>query len=681
MPVGRASSRWRNVSAGLLRLLPFLGLLVVFAVSALAQLPKPTPPPPQEPGFEMILADLGGRKFDKRLPFDIPFVIAGKVPPNTQVVGVQYALSSKKTRFREFQPNWMPRTPILWRHLPDLDEPDEKDRLLFRVLMPPLEPERYYQFRFWITPTESQTREFKDAATKVVDGVLGEVRSVRLKGKELGQLQEALLGALLETSGTKEFLGGGTFFDLGASEEALAELEAKVEPILEFQDKLRSSWSAYLVGQSKLGTQLVQLRDNAQLDKLLELSKQSSELLQQYTTLLMQLQAEKAGQAGHQTGVLGVPDNSRPGEGVEPGGAETETAARAVSGQPAGTVESAPENIYLEELLGNLQEQVQRFTRISKGLAKLPGLVARARAASEAIRNAEAVFLQGSVTFDISSVSALDKVLSSKRQADVKKLISAYGEGELAFAPLLGMLTTPDMADLLGLLVGTKELSPGFSEQERVALQELVSNTGALTQALERVQRLQSNIRGSLVSFNERRSAIGILVDEVAKEAHDKVPLLASTFGIVETERRNYISADVGVLYGWNLGAAYPYVGVNLYFRPINKEVPLKQKGGLARRFSLMLGVTVTSVSDGQQGQVGTRENLFLSQALVFGAGFRVTGSLRAGGGMLLFLKEDPNPLIDDTSLAVSPYVSASLDLNVMKAASKIGKAVGKLFK
>jgi hypothetical protein len=45
--------------------------------------------------------------------------------------------------------------------------------------------------------------------------------------------------------------------------------------------------------------------------------------------------------------------------------------------------------------------------------------------------------------------------------------------------------------------------------------------------------------------------------------------------------------------------------------------------------------------------------------------------------GAVAFIKEDPNPLVEDDTTGVTPYVSVSFDFNVAKAFKGIG---GKFF-
>ena len=131
--------------------------------------------------------------------------------------------------------------------------------------------------------------------------------------------------------------------------------------------------------------------------------------------------------------------------------------------------------------------------------------------------------------------------------------MASYAAGEAAFAQLLGFLTSPDAADLFDTLVRTKELSPGFSQEEREALESFVSSTGVLKRANQGALNLQKSVQESMASFNERTAALKNLAGDLKGEAHEEVLLLASTIGIVETQRRNYISADAGVLYGWDV--------------------------------------------------------------------------------------------------------------------------------
>jgi len=130
------------------------------------------------------------------------------------------------------------------------------------------------------------------------------------------------------------------------------------------------------------------------------------------------------------------------------------------------------------------------------------------------------------------------------------------------------------------------------------------------------------------------------------------------------TGGKNYVSVDAGVLYAGDIAIGALYVGTNIYFRPVNKAAPLSAVSSLGRRLALTVGLTISSVADENNR---TRSDLFWNQSLVLGGGYRITSSLRGGGGALLFRQSDPNPLVTRKTAAVTWYVSFSFDLDLLK--------------
>jgi hypothetical protein len=130
------------------------------------------------------------------------------------------------------------------------------------------------------------------------------------------------------------------------------------------------------------------------------------------------------------------------------------------------------------------------------------------------------------------------------------------------------------------------------------------------------------------------------------------------------TAHKNYVSADAGLLFAGDVGIGALYVGSNIYFRPVNRDAPLSEVSSIGRRLGLTVGITLSSVADEDNR---TRSDLFWHQALVLGGGYRLTSSIRGGGGALVFRESDPNPLITRKSAAVTWYVSFSYDLDVAK--------------
>jgi hypothetical protein len=118
-----------------------------------------------------------------------------------------------------------------------------------------------------------------------------------------------------------------------------------------------------------------------------------------------------------------------------------------------------------------------------------------------------------------------------------------------------------------------------------------------------------------------------------------------------------------------------PYFGANFYTRAVNRDVPLSVLGGFRRRFSFLLGVTYSSVKE-MDGDRVLRDDLFGSQALVAGAGLRLTDAARINGGVIVLQENSPNPLIDDLRLTEEYFVSISFDWNIKNLLGKLGTAI-----
>jgi hypothetical protein len=156
------------------------------------------------------------------------------------------------------------------------------------------------------------------------------------------------------------------------------------------------------------------------------------------------------------------------------------------------------------------------------------------------------------------------------------------------------------------------------------------------------------------------------LINFVALEARVVTVSLGSSVLSADLARSAYVSMDAGIAYPWRLESMVFYAGTNIYFRPINKAAPLRYKGTFLHRFALTVGITTTVKDESRRAQdLRNTEDNDTSNSLLLGAGIRVTPSLRVGGGVLVFKESDANPLIDQTSVAVTPYVSFTADVDV----------------
>jgi hypothetical protein len=141
-------------------------------------------------------------------------------------------------------------------------------------------------------------------------------------------------------------------------------------------------------------------------------------------------------------------------------------------------------------------------------------------------------------------------------------------------------------------------------------------------------------------------------------------PLATDTPGYTERAVL-YISADVGgVLPVFPSGGGADvsaFIGVNVYFTAVDKNVPLAEDGGFLKRFSLTAGWTLNDIRDAS----GSARGALGGKGLMAGAGLRVTDYLRVGGGAMFVTQRDANPLVSSTHLRLAPYGAVSIDVDV----------------
>jgi len=97
----------------------------------------------------------------------------------------------------------------------------------------------------------------------------------------------------------------------------------------------------------------------------------------------------------------------------------------------------------------------------------------------------------------------------------------------------------------------------------------------------------------------------------------------------------------------------------------------LRQKGGVLRRLAFTVGLTLNSIEDRR----GIRSDLYFNQALVLGAGYRISQDWRVAGGGLVFRERDPDsyPLTSRTRTALTPYVALAFDADIGQQLKGIG--------
>jgi hypothetical protein len=559
---------------------------VLLASAATAQPPNPCTPPSGDTGFAEIGVNLNAGTFDRVLPFDVPIRICGAVPAGSTNVSVQYAVSKTANLSVDANCNllapagaqWLPATPISGR----------LDGTTFRVILPPLDADRYYSFCFrrraQIPPDVAAA--FKPKAREVLDQGLAQVTSGDLTAEQSQKLRVQLYQGLLDAAGADVAVVQGTVFDTTPGYDELrgtGKFHGLVQSVLDPQRRR----DRIVEGNARTGIPPLSEQQLA-LQQALQAVPGSKAL----SDLLTRIEAEAPTTPSLREMLAGRDLTA----GVALAHADDEHLFLAAFGREPG---APPPNLEDPDQAASLANS---YAASSQALSALAGLVRKA------IQMPPAIPLQTPLSAD-----------------DAKAL------GDLV-DPAKGAL--PRAANLAFALSGLAE-----------------------------------NLQTALV---ERSAALDQLADKVKLEVAGVEVVDGSTTGNFATSQTNYISADAGLVFAPTLKQGVTYVGMNFYWRPVNKDANLSQLGNFrqtfTRRFSNTLGLTVQSLADGGSGAAQTRQDLFGSQSLVLGAGVRITNSFRFSGGAVVFRKKDRNPLVSSYSLATTYYLSLSFDLNVAKA-------------
>jgi hypothetical protein len=206
-------------------------------------------------------------------------------------------------------------------------------------------------------------------------------------------------------------------------------------------------------------------------------------------------------------------------------------------------------------------------------------------------------------------------------------------------------------------------------------LQALRERLAAARDALRRVPREDAAFLALQVDLARRQAIFERFAEEaLTRFSEAEVYATASSTANFRTRANMYISADLGLVHVPGFNDVSPYVGVNIYPFPVNKEAALRSFGfgeSMLRRAAFMVGVTATSVERGdlREGAVGDR-------GLLAGIGVRVTDAVRVSTGALYFYEVDPDDLVRDRSLSRSAFVSISVDWDVKESLGGLRDAI-----
>ena len=559
----RAGGSRRHLMSKLTRVAPAVACLLWPAVIQAAD----------PPAVKEVAIDLAAHSFVQVLPFDVPFFITGQAPPRTRQIRV--TIVDLKTGGAG------PAVQFPW----DAEQVSET-QTPFRILMPRLDAERFYRFRFDFRRTllKEEVDQIRTLATPRFEEVMRrlELQDGELSAADSAALRQRLSSTLEEMIGpSRQVIVEGTLFDPKTPHpDVLNQFNVASREVIAPQEDRAEVVDGYTARQAAVRVPLDAIRADAALDRVIAGIEASTD--QSIITALGQWRS-----------------------GIDLASLNDSQAA----GRATGTQPVIPPPVPFASI------------------------------------------------WTVNDVTPFDR--NYRR-------------------------TLADLDALRQLLEASLPLLPSLAAADRAAVQALLAANGSLRAARNHVDALTNLTARLRADLDERTTALANLSRLVDVEAQRVVVVEGTTVADFRTAQNWYISMDAGFAYAFRIATMTPYVGANIYFRPVNKDAPLSLVDSFGRRFALTFGITLNSIEETTDAGVAVpaaNKNRFdlltNGRALLLGAGFRVTPSLRLCGGALVLKERDPNPLISRISVATVPYVSLSLDFDV---ASALTGGLGALF-
>jgi hypothetical protein len=162
------------------------------------------------------------------------------------------------------------------------------------------------------------------------------------------------------------------------------------------------------------------------------------------------------------------------------------------------------------------------------------------------------------------------------------------------------------------------------------------------------------------------------VVDSISVDVHSNP--ISTKVGVTNIPSAiNYASVDAGAVFALPSGRVsgtsfepwlVPYLGLNLYFVPVERVVPLDQLVGctLLQRLSLTLGKPLSDPK--VPGR--TTASKPLGNYILTALGFRLNSYMRVTGGTLIYALESQNPASAAETWYLAPFVGGSLDWDII---------------
>lgn len=185
---------------------------------------------------------------------------------------------------------------------------------------------------------------------------------------------------------------------------------------------------------------------------------------------------------------------------------------------------------------------------------------------------------------------------------------------------------------------------------------------------LQWVQKVSSIQQDQLRIDEEKENNTRILKDVYSRFS---VKADADTSVDIETSESPYLGLDFGVLTAPEISSTFTFEGLNFHLRPVNRKAKFSDLKGLdlwLKRISFSFGVAqrIGSYNDNYKNLVGVGSPFV-------GVGIRLNRMIRINGGVLFYKTENSNPIITNTDVNATYFLSASIDIKLKDALNIIG--------
>lgn len=237
-------------------------------------------------------------------------------------------------------------------------------------------------------------------------------------------------------------------------------------------------------------------------------------------------------------------------------------------------------------------------------------------------------------------------------------LVSLRGPADLATAA----------AHITRTLAWVAALDTNLSRRRDALIQASGRTAAEVAAATEALQQLRNAVQGvsnetAILqgALGRRLTSIEQLAGELAIIVSESITFFGSTITDFATRAKNRVALDFGATTLWRAQRVLPTIGLNFYFKPFNKSVPLMDaprnvKGQLVRRLSLGLALTTGSAG------VTAREDVLGSRSPMVSAGFRISEIVRLSAGVLPMRAKEKGTFTDGSRWTLEPAFTLSID-------------------